>query len=202
MICPHCGNETPEGHYCGYCGARLTASANRNPARRGSAYAANPNQSVYQPDVISTFFPRLNPERTRLFGWILAGLAVVIFALGFARFVPISTVLAALLVPLLYLAYFYVVQVYEDEPRITQPSLLSVVNISENDSPPDLVNSRNVPRRESFGWSYAAGGPLSSALLCMLPPWKASGSPPDVGAAFLAAAPRKKRLAQCICHKA
>jgi len=94
------------------------------------------------------------------------------------------------------------VQVYEDEPRITQPSLLSVVNISENDSPPDLVNSRNVPRRESFGWSYAAGGPLSSALLCMLPPWKASGSPPDVGAAFLAAAPRKKRLAQCICHKA
>ena len=116
MICPHCGNETPEGHYCGYCGARLTASANRNPARRGSAYAANPNQSVYQPDVISTFFPRLNPERTRLFGWILGGLAVVIFALGFARFVPISTVLAALLIPLLYLAYFYVVQVYEDEP--------------------------------------------------------------------------------------
>jgi protease prsW family protein len=116
MICPHCGNETPEGHYCGYCGARLTASANRNPARRGSAYAANPHQSVYQPDVISTFFPHLNPARTRLFGWILAGLAVVIFALGFARFVPISTVLAALLVPLLYLAYFYVVQVYEDEP--------------------------------------------------------------------------------------
>ena len=116
MICPHCGNETPEGHYCGHCGARLTASANRNPARRGSAYAANPNQSVYQPDVISTFFPRLNPARTRLFGWILAGLAIVIFALGFARFVPISTVLAALLVPLLYLAYFYVVQVYEDEP--------------------------------------------------------------------------------------
>ena len=116
VICPHCGNETPEGHYCGYCGARLTASASRNPARRGSAYAANPNQSVYQPDVISTFFPQLNPERTRLFGWILGGLAVVIFALGFARFVPISTVLAALLIPLLYLAYFYVVQVYEDEP--------------------------------------------------------------------------------------
>jgi hypothetical protein len=116
MICPHCGNETPEGHYCGHCGARLSASANRNPARRGSAFAANPNQSVYQPDVISTFFPHLNPERTRLFGWILAGLAIVIFALGFARFVPIATVLAALLVPLLYLAYFYVVQVYEDEP--------------------------------------------------------------------------------------
>jgi RsiW-degrading membrane proteinase PrsW (M82 family) len=114
--CPHCGNETPEGHYCGYCGARLTASASRNPARRGSAYAADPNQSVYQPAIISTFFPHLNPQRTRLFGLILAALAVVIFALGFAKFVPISTVLAALLVPLLYLAYFYVVQVYEDEP--------------------------------------------------------------------------------------
>lgn len=116
MRCPHCGRETPEGHYCGYCGSALTASTNRNPARRGSAYAANPHQSVYQPDVISTFFPHLNPQRTRLFGWILAGLALVIFALGFANFVPASSLLAALLVPLLYLAYFYVVQVYEDEP--------------------------------------------------------------------------------------
>jgi RsiW-degrading membrane proteinase PrsW (M82 family) len=116
MRCPICGRETPEGNYCGYCGARLTASANHDPARRGSAYAANPNQSVYQPDVISTFFPHLNPRRTRLFGWILAGLALVIFLLGYASLVPVSTVLAALLVPLLYLAYFYIVQVYENEP--------------------------------------------------------------------------------------
>jgi hypothetical protein len=95
------------------------------------------------------------------------------------------------------------VQVYEDEPRITQPSLPSVVNMSENDTPPDRVRSRNEPRRESFGWSYAIGGPLSSLpLLCMLPPWKASGSPPDEGAAILAAALREKRLAQCVCHRA
>jgi RsiW-degrading membrane proteinase PrsW (M82 family) len=114
MRCPNCGRETPEGNYCGYCGARLTA--NRDPARRGSAYAANPHESVYQPDVISTFFPHLNPQRTRLFGWILAGLALAIFLLGFANLAPVSTVLAALLIPLLYLAYFYVVQVYEDEP--------------------------------------------------------------------------------------
>jgi hypothetical protein len=116
MRCPHCGRETPAGHYCGYCGGALTPNASRNPARRGSAYAIDPHQSVYQPAIISTFFPHLNPRRTRLFGWILAGLALVIFVLGFANFVPISTVLAALLIPLLYLAYFYVVQVYEDEP--------------------------------------------------------------------------------------
>src|SRR5262245_1031752 len=102
MRCPTCGRETPEGHYCGYCGASLTATESGDPARRGSAYAADPHQSVYQPAIISTFFPHLNPQRTRLFGWILAGLAVVIFLLGFANLVPISTALAALLVPLLY----------------------------------------------------------------------------------------------------
>ena len=43
------------------------------------------------------------------------------------------------------------VQVYEDELFITQPSALSVVNISENAAPPARVSSRNVPRRESLG---------------------------------------------------
>lgn len=117
MQCEHCGRETPDGHYCGYCGAQLrTGGASRNPARRGHAYAIDPHQSVNQPDVISTFFPHLNPQRTRLFRWLLVGLVIAVVLLGFARLLPISTVLSALLIPVLYLAYFYVVQFYQNEP--------------------------------------------------------------------------------------
>jgi hypothetical protein len=83
------------------------------------------------------------------------------------------------------------VQVYEEELVIKQPSVPSVVNISENADPPLRVNSRNVPRRDSLGVAYDSlfGGPLPSLLLLyiVLPPWKASGYLPDQGAANLTA---------------
>jgi hypothetical protein len=57
----------------------------------------------------------------------------------------------------------YALQVYEDELVILQPSP-SVENISLNAAPPLRVNSRNVPRRSSFGLTYEArrGGPRPS----------------------------------------
>jgi RsiW-degrading membrane proteinase PrsW (M82 family) len=79
-------------------------------------YAANPAEHLYHPSVISTLFPHLSPRRTLQTRWLLFVLAAAVFLIGLGRLVPLSIVLAALLVPALYLLYFYQVQLYEDEP--------------------------------------------------------------------------------------
>ncbi|HEY7780917.1 MAG TPA: PrsW family glutamic-type intramembrane protease [Ktedonobacterales bacterium] len=118
--CPHCGREAPDGHYCAYCGAPLHAAAPADTrgaaARRRDAYAANPREHVYHPAIISTFFPHLNPSSTHLARWVLLGAALVIFLVGLGRVVPVAYVVAALLIPALYLLYFYDAEIYEDEP--------------------------------------------------------------------------------------
>ena len=131
MRCPHCGRETLEGRYCAYCGGQLPTNAPDAPgvsdtpgasaasqaqARRRHVFAAAPREHVYQPGLITTFFPHLSAHRTQQFRWILGALAVVVVLLGVGRYVPASIVAAALLVPVLYLVYFYVVEIYEDEP--------------------------------------------------------------------------------------
>lgn len=117
MRCPHCGRETPEGHFCAYCGAHLPeANSQHSATTRTHVYAANPHEHVYQPAIISTFFPHLNPRRTQQFRWILFVLAVIVVLLVAARYIPVAIVAAAMIVPLLYLIYFYVVEVYEDSP--------------------------------------------------------------------------------------
>lgn len=117
MVCEHCGRETPEGHYCAYCGAHLPAAGTQHsPTARQHVYAANPNEHVYQPSIISTFFPHLSTHRTQQFRWVLFVLAIIVVLLVAARYVPVAIVAAAMIVPLLYLVYFYVVEVYEGSP--------------------------------------------------------------------------------------
>lgn len=121
MRCEYCGQETPQGRYCVHCGARLTGEPQQpehRRQRRTAAFAANPSEHVYHPSAISTLFPHLGPARTHQMRWILAAAAVVIFLIAFGRFVPLAIVLAALLVPALYLWYFYDVAIYRDEPLI------------------------------------------------------------------------------------
>ncbi|HEV7126177.1 MAG TPA: PrsW family glutamic-type intramembrane protease [Ktedonobacterales bacterium] len=80
------------------------------------AFAANPHEQVHQPAIISTFFPHFAPRRLLQMRWVLLVGVVVIFLIGLGRYVPVAIVAAALLVPVLYLLYFYDVALYEDEP--------------------------------------------------------------------------------------
>ena len=116
MHCTHCGRETPPGHYCVHCGADLTEQASARTRTRRHAFAANPSEHVYHPGIVSTFFPHFGPRRTQQMRWILLAGITVIFLIGLGRIVPVATVAAALFVPLLYLAYFYDVELYESEP--------------------------------------------------------------------------------------
>jgi hypothetical protein len=115
MQCPHCGREAPDGHFCGYCGVSLADPSRYHPSRR-YAYAANPHEHTYHPSVVTTFFPHLSISRTQQLRWILLGGAALIFLLGMGRYVPLAIVAAALFAPLLYLFYFFDVEIYENEP--------------------------------------------------------------------------------------
>lgn len=116
--CPHCGRETPDGQFCVHCGAPLGTASEQTDSRRRQAFAADPREHVYHPSVVSTLAPHLNPRRTLQARWLLLGGAFVVFLIGLGRLVPLSIVLAALLVPILYLLYFYDVEIYEDEPLV------------------------------------------------------------------------------------
>lgn len=116
MPCPNCGREALGGHYCPYCGTHLVDEAATRGQRRAHAYAANPHEPVYHPAIVSTFFPHLSPHRMLQVRWILLAGIAIIFLIGLGRYVPVAFVAAALLIPLLYLIYFYDVAIYEDEP--------------------------------------------------------------------------------------
>lgn len=114
--CPHCGRETPEGEYCTHCGTRLPTETYPLDARRAHAYAANPSEHLLQLSAVTTLLPHLNPRQTQRARWLLLGGALVILLIGLGRLVPLAVVLGALLLPVFYLAYFYVAEIYEDEP--------------------------------------------------------------------------------------
>ncbi|MEO7002036.1 MAG: PrsW family glutamic-type intramembrane protease [Ktedonobacterales bacterium] len=122
MRCPQCGRDAPPGAYCGYCGARLPHAegealpATHRSRMRAHAYAADSRESLYTPAIISTLFPHLPPHRAIIARWLLiAGIALVVL-IAFGRVIPLAVVLSAVLLPVLYLAYFYDTRVYEDEP--------------------------------------------------------------------------------------
>jgi RsiW-degrading membrane proteinase PrsW (M82 family) len=84
--------------------------------RRQAAFAANPHEHVYHPAIVSTFFPHLGPQRMLQVRWLVLVGVVAAFLIGLGRVVPVAIVVAALLIPLLYLLYFYDAAIYEDEP--------------------------------------------------------------------------------------
>ncbi|MGZ3664713.1 MAG: PrsW family glutamic-type intramembrane protease [Ktedonobacterales bacterium] len=121
MRCAVCGREGPDGEYCSFCGARQPAPDLPHAddgRRRSHAYAARPSESIYQPSIVSTFFPHLGPRRTLQLRWLLLVSATIIVLVGLSRLVPLAVILAALLMPVVYLLYFYEEQLYEDEPLV------------------------------------------------------------------------------------
>lgn len=123
MRCWNCGHDVPEGAaFCPQCGARQGPGHEQgqpqHPAHGTRNYAANPYEHLYHPSIVSTLSPHLAPRGLLLARWLLFVLVVVIFLIGLGRFAPLAIVLAALLLPALYLLYFYQAQIYEDEPWV------------------------------------------------------------------------------------
>lgn len=112
--CSVCGNQIPEGEYCGACGAHLPTSS----AHRAGAFAADPGQHVLHPNVVSTLFPHLPHRQSTHFRLGLLGLGIILVALGVLRLTGPEIAVAAASVPVLYVLYLYEVEIYEEQPLL------------------------------------------------------------------------------------
>lgn len=117
MVCDQCREVVVDGVFCTRCGAHQdTAAGTHDGARRLHAYAAHPGEHVVQPSLITTLFPHLGRHQVHEFRWALlvalAGLAL----LWVTGFVTAAILVAAFLIPVLYLIYLYEAQVYRDAP--------------------------------------------------------------------------------------
>jgi hypothetical protein len=85
-------------------------------ARARSQFAAAPAEREYVPWLVSTLFPQLPRHSDRHFRLALFGGAALVIALAAFRLFPVAVIVAALLMPLLTVVYFYDVDVYEESP--------------------------------------------------------------------------------------
>lgn len=116
VACPVCARQVPDGAFCGACGAHLAHGETAGRTHRRHAYAADPDQHILHPSIISTLLPHL-PHRRRLPFQVALGITtLLLIGLGAFRLTGPSIAVAALAVPFLYLLYLYEVEVYEDEP--------------------------------------------------------------------------------------
>jgi hypothetical protein len=114
--CPNCHRPTPDGNFCVRCGVPLHGDAMPNSARARSQFAAAPAEREYVPWLVSTLFPQLPRHSDRHFRLALLGGAVLVIALAAFRLFPVAVIVAALLMPLLVVLYFYDVDIYEQSP--------------------------------------------------------------------------------------
>ncbi len=119
MRCDHCTHDVPDGVFCTRCGAHQgTTGEFGNAKTREHRYAAHPAEHVAQPSVFTTLFPHLGHHKVHEFRWaFMAGLGGIL-VLYLAGLITAAILVAAFLVPVLYLIYLYEAQVYRDEPAI------------------------------------------------------------------------------------
>jgi hypothetical protein len=117
--CDHCSHDVPDGAFCTRCGAHQgTTQESGNARTREHRYAAHPGEHVAQPSVITTLFPHLGHHKIHEFRWaFIAGLGGIL-VLYIAGLISAAILVAAFLVPVLYLIYLYEAQVYRDEPAL------------------------------------------------------------------------------------
>jgi RsiW-degrading membrane proteinase PrsW (M82 family) len=114
--CGHCGVEIQDGAFCSACGAHLTHADQRRAAGRTHADAASPDEAVHQPALLSTLLPHLGQYRLHLYRWALVAGALGVVATLLLGNAGLATILAALVVPTVYVAYIHQADVHEGEP--------------------------------------------------------------------------------------
>lgn len=118
MRCRVCGRDAPEGVFCTMCGAdqdARIAPKGGNPARQ-NRFAAQPNEPVIQPALLTTLLPHLDRDEVNEFRLGLFAGGAIVVALYLAGFISAAILTSAFLVPVLYAMYLYEVRTYRDAP--------------------------------------------------------------------------------------
>ena len=115
--CPTCGNQVPDGVFCGACGHHLALDHDGSGKTfRSHSYAAAPGEHVLRVSVVSSLFPHL-PHRSRApFRIAVVLLVVALVVLAALRLQAPMIALAALGVPVVFQLYLQESDVYEDLP--------------------------------------------------------------------------------------
>ena len=113
VTCGNCGAFVRPGTYCAECGTSLGGVVAKG---RAGAYAASPHEHLVHASVITTLFPHLPHRQAHLFRQVFTVGIGVIILLAALRLVAPATLMALLLLPVLYLLYLYESEVYETEP--------------------------------------------------------------------------------------
>ena len=118
MTCRSCGREVPDGVFCTICGVDQRVAGRRPDGTdsRTQRFAAQPDEPVLQPGMLTTLLPHLDHDRVDEFRWALfAGLGVILL-LYLAGLITAAILVAAFLIPVLYVLYLYEVRTYRDAP--------------------------------------------------------------------------------------
>ena len=119
MRCDHCAHDVSDGVFCTQCGAHQgTAVDVGNAKTRQHRYAAHPGEHVVHPSMFTTLFPHLCHQKIHEFRWSFAAGLAAVLVLYLTGFITAAILVAAFLVPVLYLIYLYEAQVYRDEPAL------------------------------------------------------------------------------------
>jgi hypothetical protein len=117
MPCPVCGKRVPAGAFCARCGAYLSPQGGDWAEwLRIRAYAAAPGEHVLRLSVVSSLFPRLPRRCVRAFRVGLAALLLVLVVFALLRWQPPLIAISTVGLPLVFLSYLRLSDVYQDLP--------------------------------------------------------------------------------------
>lgn len=113
--CPHCHGDVPAAPYCVRCGEPLADRASPGPSE-ARGYAALPSERWFAPRIVSSIFPHLpRADMSAFRGSLLVGVAAIVGLCAFELF-SLALVVAAVVVPVLFVLYLWDVDLYEDAP--------------------------------------------------------------------------------------
>lgn len=113
MECPRCNTSLPEvAHFCHACGNDLQSS----DGTRKSSFALKPDEPVASFALVSTIMPKGVVARPNTYRLALEITLALVALTAIVGAVPISVMIAAFAVPVVYIVYLYDVNIWEDEP--------------------------------------------------------------------------------------
>jgi hypothetical protein len=117
MPCPVCGKRVAADAFCAHCGALLSPQRGGWPEwLRIRAYAAAPGEHVLRRSVVSSLFPRLPRRCLGAFRVGLAALLLALVVFALLRLQPPLIAVSTVGLPLVFLSYLRLSDVYQDLP--------------------------------------------------------------------------------------
>ncbi|HTM83925.1 MAG TPA: zinc ribbon domain-containing protein [Mycobacterium sp.] len=119
LECRVCRTDVPAGAFCGLCGDHLDRQRDGGEWLRMRAYCAGRGENLFQPALVSSLFPQLPQHSRAPFRLGVLALVLAVAACTLLRLPAAMIALAALGLPLLFVAYLRETDAFQDLPART-----------------------------------------------------------------------------------